>query len=132
MACLSINYKKPLASDNVHPVSTSSSASPPQYYQTRKDYFDGPEKTLHIPKDKAVLAAGYTPSLRSQENCMIFSTIMTKLDSKIDIVVVPGGNAREKENGHSETATLNLYKESGYKESNLSTKDVLIFGKITV
>ena len=102
-----------------------------QYYQTRKDYFDGLEKTLQaIPKDKAVLAAGgYTPSLRSHEKLYdIFYHNDKKLDSKIDIVVVPR-EMQEEKNGYSETATLNLYKESGYKESNLSTKDVLILEK---
>ena len=102
-----------------------------QYYQTRKDYFDGLEKTLQaIPKDKAVLAAGgYTPSLRSHEKLYdLFYHNDKKLDSNIDIVVVPR-EMQEEKNGYSETATLNLYKESGYKESNLSTKDVLILEK---
>ena len=43
-------------------------------------------------------------------------------------MVVPREMQEEKK-GYSETATLNLYKESGYKESNLSTKDVLILEK---
>ena len=83
-----------------------------------------------IPKDKAVLAAGgYTPSLRSHEKLYdIFYHNNKKLDSKIDIVVVPR-EMQEEKNGYSETATLKLYKESGYKESNLSTKDVLILEK---
>ena len=39
-----------------------------QYYQTRKDYFDGLEKTLQA--IRRVFAA--------MKNCMIFSTIITK------------------------------------------------------
>jgi len=36
---------------------------------------------------------------------------------------------QEEKNGYSETATLNLYKEAGDKESHLSTKDVLVLEK---
>jgi len=36
---------------------------------------------------------------------------------------------QEEKNGYSETATLNLYKEARYKESHLSTKDVLVLEK---
>ena len=101
------------------------------YYQDRKDYFDGVQSVLDkIPKEKVVLAAGgYTPGLRKNEALYdIFYHHDKKVDSKIDIVVVPR-EMQEEKNGYSETATLNLYKEAGYKESHLSTKDVLVLEK---
>lgn len=101
------------------------------YYQDRKDYFDGIQSVLDkIPKEKVVLAAGaYTPGLRKNEALYdIFYHHDKKVDSKIDIVVVPR-EMQEEKNGYSETATLNLYKEAGYKESHLSTKDVLVLEK---
>ena len=102
-----------------------------KYYHDRKEFFDGLQSTLDsIPADASVLAAGgYTPGLRKhQELYDIFYHNNKALDPKIDYVVVPREMQDEK-HGYSETATLKLYKEAGYQESSLSSKDVLVLEK---
>ena len=93
--------------------------------------FDGLQSTLDsIPADASVLAAGgYTPGLRKhQELYGIFYHNNKAPDPKLTMSLCLE-KCKMKNMATLETATLKLYKEAGYQESSLSSKDVLVLEK---
>lgn len=102
------------------------------YYLSNQSKFEEIQSVLDsVPKEGAVLAAGpYTPALRKhQELYDIYYHNEKKLDTKIDYIVVPRRYKDDVNSASTEKVTLKEYEEAGYKESSLSSSEVLVLEK---